>query len=266
MTQVNEEQSFSAISEPDFDFEAIQVPDSGPMTYEFDIEVRPEFDMPNWKGLELEQLTREISDEDVEHQIGRLLGEQSALIPKEGNVEANDHVVVKVTTIHDGKTLVTSDELTIPVVPKLVFPEATLEGFGELVVGSKVGDEKTVKVTLSNDIDNEALRGEDVELKISILDVKQQEIPELTEEILESYGMQDEQALRDAVRASLVRQLEYQRSQSIRQQISSLLTGSAEWDLPPDLLRRQFRRELERSVLELRSSGFDEATIRALRK
>jgi trigger factor len=41
MTQVNEDQNFSAISEPDFDFEAIQVPDSGPMTYEFDIEVRP---------------------------------------------------------------------------------------------------------------------------------------------------------------------------------------------------------------------------------
>ncbi len=51
MTQVTEDQKLSAISEPDFDLAAVEVPDEGPMTFEFDIEVRPEFDLPQWKGL-----------------------------------------------------------------------------------------------------------------------------------------------------------------------------------------------------------------------
>ena len=126
MTQVNEEQSFSAISEPDFDFEAISIPDSGPLTYEFDIEVRPEFDLPDWKGLELEQISRDINDDDIDGQIRRLLSSQSTLDPKEGAVEAGDHVVVKIGVQKDGKALTSSDEITVPVVPKLVFPEATL--------------------------------------------------------------------------------------------------------------------------------------------
>ena len=52
LSQISEEQSFTAISEPDLNLDAVEVPDEGPMTFEFDIEVRPEFDMPKWKGAQ----------------------------------------------------------------------------------------------------------------------------------------------------------------------------------------------------------------------
>ena len=46
ITQVGEDQDYSAISEPDFDFDAVQLEDEGPLVFEFTVEVRPEFDMP----------------------------------------------------------------------------------------------------------------------------------------------------------------------------------------------------------------------------
>ena len=52
MAQVSDDQKLAAISEPDIDLAAVEVPDDGPMTFEFDIEVRPDFEMPNWKGLD----------------------------------------------------------------------------------------------------------------------------------------------------------------------------------------------------------------------
>jgi len=57
--------------------------------------------------------------------------------------------------------------------------------------------------------------------------------------------------------------LEYHQQQRARQQVTALLTESASWDLPPALLRRQSRRELERAVMELRRAGFGESEIRA---
>src|SRR5207247_1802338 len=51
LQQISDEHELSPISEPDFNPLAIEVPDEGPMSFEFDIEVRPEFDLPNWKGL-----------------------------------------------------------------------------------------------------------------------------------------------------------------------------------------------------------------------
>ena len=53
--QVSDDKGLSPISEPDFDFEAIELPDEGPMTFEFDLEVRPEFDVPQWKGLKIKR-------------------------------------------------------------------------------------------------------------------------------------------------------------------------------------------------------------------
>ncbi len=50
MSQVSEDHELSAISEPDFDYEAMEIPDEGPMTFEFDLEVRPEFDLPELEG------------------------------------------------------------------------------------------------------------------------------------------------------------------------------------------------------------------------
>ena len=69
--------------------------------------------------------------------------------------------------------------------------------------------------------------------------------------------------LRDAIKEHLDPQLKYQQNRQVRKQITELLTESADWALPPDLLRRQSQRELHRAVLELRSAGFSDAEIQA---
>ena len=72
LSQVSDSQDFSAISEPDLDFEQVVIPEEGDLTYEFNIEVRPEFDLPEWKGLSLERPEREFTDEDIDNHIGNL--------------------------------------------------------------------------------------------------------------------------------------------------------------------------------------------------
>src|SRR6478609_5628084 len=55
LSQLSYDHHFTAISEPDFKMESVQLPDDGPMVFEFDIEVRPEFDLPQWKGLTIDR-------------------------------------------------------------------------------------------------------------------------------------------------------------------------------------------------------------------
>jgi len=83
--------------------------------------------------------------------------------------------------------------------------------------------------------------------------------PALLEEL---GGFESEEALKGLVRKQLEGQLEWHRRRQVRQQVASALTASATWDLPPDLLKRQAQRELERAILELRRSGFDDDAIR----
>lgn len=264
LSQISEESDFAAISEPDLNLDAVEVPDTGPMTFEFDIEVRPDFDLPKWKGLKIDRPTRDFSKEDIDDQLKQTLSRYGQLAPHRGTAEIGDFVTMDLTVAADGKKVAELKEIVATVREELSFSDARVEDFGKLVVGSKAGEKKKTKVELSQSSPNPELRGEKVDLEIEVLEVKRLKLPELTEDFLQELGeFETEADLRDAIKQNLERQLEYQQQQNARQQITAMLTESASWELPPGLLKRQSARELERAVMELRRSGFSEAEIRA---
>ena len=263
VTQASEDCDFSAISEPDFDFEAIEMPDEGAMTFEFDIEVRPEFDMPEWKGLNLERQSHEYSDAEIDDHLQTLLARYGRMVTKDSEAAEGDHLTINITFKEGDVTLSQVEGETVEIKPTLSFSDANLEGFDKLVLGAKAGDKKDATITISDEAENEELRGKEVSAALEVQAVKRMELPEMTPAFLDKIGgFEDEDELREAVRGELERQLEYHQQQGIRQQITAVLTKDAGWELPPDLLRRQGGREMERAVLELRSSGFSDAVIR----
>ncbi len=264
MSQLSDEQKLAAISEPDVNLAAVEVPDEGPMVFEFNIEVRPDFDLPQWKGLNVERPTRDFTDKDVDAQMQRMLSQRGRLIPHDGEAKAGDYVTVNIT-FQDGDNVISkAEEQTLCIRPTLSFRDGNIEKFDKLMAGVKGGETRTSKVKLSDSAPNEALRGKTVSASFEVLDVKKLELPELTPHFLEELGgFKSEDELRKGLREELHRQLEYHQQQRARQQITQALVASANWELPPELLKRQSRRELERAVLELRRSGFSDDQIRS---
>ncbi len=72
MEQLSENKELDPINEPDLDVEAIELPEEGDFEYEFDIEVRPEFELPNYDGLTIKRPVREVTDADVEKHYEKL--------------------------------------------------------------------------------------------------------------------------------------------------------------------------------------------------
>ena len=262
--QIGDEKRFVAIGEPEFDLEAVDVPKEGPMTFEFSIEVRPEFEMPKWKGLKLQRLVRKFTDEDVDLQLEKMLSRYGQLAPHDGPAEEGDFLTANITCTADGRQVAEEQEAIVRIRPTLSLVDTRLEGFDKLMQGVQAGDERTAEVTLMQDAPNVELRGQKVEIRFVVLEVKKLKLPELTPDFLQEIGkFETKEQFRDAVRSNLERQLDYQQQQSVRGQITALLTKSADWELPKGLLQRQSARELERAVMELRRSGFGEADIRA---
>ena len=262
ISQVTDEQELSAISEPDFDYDAVEVPDEGPMKFEFNLEVRPDFDMPQWKGLKIEKPVREYGPDEVDKHLKKLLRRYAEMVEKEGPIDAGDFATVDITFSKDGQTVSEMVDETVCVLSTLSFADGKIDGFAKTLQGAKTGDTKETKARVSADAINEDLRGEEVAATIKVNEVLTMELPELDSGILDRLGDFDNEGdLRDAIKEHLDRQLKYQQNQQVRKQITDSLTDSATWDLPPDLLRRQSQRELHRAVLELRSSGFSDEEI-----
>jgi trigger factor len=264
MTQVSEEKKLAPISEPDLDYAAVLLPDEGPMTFEFSIEVRPEFELPKWKGLSIRRPTREITAADVEEALGQMLRERGRFVPHSGMPKEGDLIVVNLRFRDEaGRLISAAEEMEIVVRPRLSLADAEFDGFATLVEKARPGASLTATVRVADEAAVEELRGTDVQMELEVLDVKRYELPTLSPSLLEELGgFESEEALREAVRKQLEGRLEWHRRRQVRQQVAGALTASAGWELPPALLKRQAQRELERAILELRRSGFDDDAIR----
>jgi len=262
IAQVNEREELSAISEPDLNLEAIELPDDGPMTFEFDLEVRPEFDMPQWKGLMLEKPVREFSEEDVDRAMRNVLARRGRLIPFDGPAEKGDYVTANFLFKDGEQEISRASEEVVRIRPTLSFRDGRVEGFDKLMEGVRAGESRQGEAKISADAPNFGLRGKSIAAIFEVLEVKKLELPEVTPQLLKELGDFESVAdLRDAIKDTLQRRLAYHQNQRARQLITEQLTVTADWDLPPAMLQRQSRRELQRAVLELKRAGFSDEEI-----
>lgn len=264
LQQITDGGEFSAISEPDMDYGAVKLPESGDFTYEFKIEVRPEFETPNWQGLKLEKSIFELTDEEVDHQLSRTLERITPGDAWDGEAAVGDRVVLNATFRHNGKQISRFEEEVVSVRKRLSLADCVLENFSDLIAGKKEGDVVHAQVKVLETSLNENFRGVDVDAEFEIVEIRRVNIDGLSSSTLLSVGFDSVNELRDFVRAELQKQAEYHQHQLLRTQITKQLTDSANWDLPPALVRRQTERELQRRVLDLRRNGFTDDQIRSV--
>lgn len=261
LQQITEGDHFSAISEPDFDYEAVELPDEGDFKYEFKIEVRPDFETPKWEGLELERPTCELTDKHVDEHLSRTLKRFMAGEAVDGPIEMGDNVTLSAKFTLDGRVVSSFDEQEATVAKQLNFGDAIVEDFGSLIVGKREGDNFTTSVTMSDDAAVVDMRGKQVTVDFHIIEAKRIQVTEIGPAMLDQLGFDDTEDLRDFVRSELDRQFDYHQQQALRKQIVDELTKGADWELPESLIRRQTNRELQRMVLELQRSGFNQQQV-----
>lgn len=264
LEQVTAEQSFSAISEPELDFSSVVLPDDGDFKFEFDVEVRPEFETPNWKGLKLEAPESTVSDREVDAALTRVLKRLGSTEAVDEPAKLGDFLLLT-AEFHDGDTMLAEmDEERIELTAGLGFRDGVCEGFGKLLEGAKEGDSRTGKVTVSKEADSD-LAGKEIDVTFTVVEVGRRKTPKMTDALLKELGdFESETELRSFISSSLERQAGYHRDQSLRKQIVAELTKDAGWDLPSSLVRRQSQRELQRQILEMRRAGFDDEMIKRL--
>ena len=260
LTQISESEVFSAISEPDLDYEQVTVPEEGDLKFEFNIEVRPDFEMPKWKGLKIQRPEYDFNDSDVDAELNKLSEQFSTLEPVEDKVAAGDFVEVNISTSFEGKEIASASDQSVQVMPTLSLADGTIEGFDKLMIGAEAEEKRTAKVVVNEFSENLELAGKELDVEFEILDVKRRSGGGV-DGLAEKTGM-DMEELRKRIKEGLESRLEYRQREVVRDQISKTLTESASWELPQDLLRRQSHRELERASIEMRRSGFSDQEIR----
>jgi len=266
------------LRDPDIDFEKIELPETGPLKFDFEVEVRPAFDLPQLEGIPVEKTKLEVTEEQIDREVEQLRKMLGVWTPREeGNVQLDDQVVadaiLKAEDVEEEQKL---DNIEIYVRPNGFVGAIPVEKLDELLVGANGGDTRRTTVDVPKTYFREEYRGKKVDISITIKDIKWLKPAALDEDFLKRYVAEDETELREKIRDTLQSRLEQQSRTEMTEQIYKYLCDNTEFDLPVDvvaehsttLLKRQYsnllmrglpREQVDKQMDQLRASSEQQA-------
>ncbi|RKY25594.1 MAG: trigger factor [Planctomycetota bacterium] len=251
------------LGEPDIDFEKIELPETGALKFDFEVEVRPDFDLPQLEGIVVEKRKLEVTDEQLDEEIERLRKWQGVWTPREeGEIELEDRitadVVLKVEDVEEEEKL---DNIEIYVRPNSFVGAIPVEKLDEILIGAKSGDTKQMIVDVPKTYFREDYRGKKVDVQITINDIKWLKPAELNEDFFGRFGVEDENELRERVRDMLESRLEKQLRTEMTEQIYRYLLDNTSLDLPMDIVAEHSTALLQRQYIALLMQGLGREQI-----
>jgi len=221
------------------------------------IDAKPEIKVPDVSDVELEEVSTEVTDQDVEDTLGQLLNERAAFEPVERAAQAGDYVKCS----YEGK--IGEDPVSELVTDRPAFgtQTSTWEEAGEPkegipsveaivrgLVDMKAGDEKDVEQTFPEDFDVEALQGKTATYRLSVEEVREKILPEMDETFFKGLGVKNEEDLRKGIRINVEQQKKQKANSTHRRQISEALQSRSEFPVPESIHEQETQEVLQELV------------------
>ncbi len=256
------DQKIDYLREPEIDYKKVELPAAGPMKFEFEVEVRPEFDLPPLEGIELTKTKARVSESDVDKEIEQIQKWAGLWTPKDGKIENGDQLVADVIIKTEDDQQEEKIENTQVFVRENGFAGPVLvKDLDKLLIGSKTGDTKETTVDIPKTYYVEKYRGKNVQVKITIKDVKWLKPAELGPELFKRFEASNVSELRQRVQESLTGKLEQQARQEMNTQLYKYLLEKTNFDLPLDIVAEQANAVLQRQYLNLLRMGLAKEQI-----
>jgi trigger factor len=247
--------SIDSLGEPDIDPEKIEMPAGGPMKFEFEIEVRPEFDLPSLENIPVEKPKLEITDESIESEIADLQKRLGIWKPKDGKIEAEDQIIADVVLKPEDGEQEKIENTEIYARTRGFVGKVPVEKLDKILVGAKAGDVKKTTTEVPSSYFDEKYRDKKVSVEIKINDVKHLEPAELNESFFKRFGTTDKAGLVDMIRQKNQANIERQQKEAMRQSVREYLLGKVDFELPANIVGDQSQQLLQRQYTRLLMQG-----------
>ena len=231
-----EEKDLRPAMEPKIDLVTFE--DGVDLEYKLTVEVIPEIAPIDFGTIELEKLTADIPDEDVEQSLVRLSEQQKTFAAEEGRTAASgDQVVMNFVGKIDGEAFDggSADGMELELGSGRFIP-----GFEDQLIGVKAGGKKEVNVTFPDDYQAENLKGKAAVFDVEVTEVRIPAAVEINDEFAVSLGAEDLDALKTMVRDQIGNEYTQVSRGRLKRELLDQLAEKADFEVPPGLLDSEF--------------------------
>ena len=230
------------------------------LTYAFSFEILPEFDIPAYEGMEVEQEKTVVDPEEVRQVIDRLRRDKSTLHPVDSACPPVDGqvAVISFEGFEDGKPL---EGVKAQNFELALGERQALEGFEELVKTIPLGEEKEGDISFPADFINPDLAGRTARMRICVHAVKERRLPELDQEFAKSMGQEDVDALYARITETYRNSRENLHRGAAQTTLLDRLLGMVDFPLPESMVELNVKDMLARMQGRLERQGRSLASL-----
>ncbi len=242
--------------------------DDGSFTYKAEVDVKPDFELQEYKGIEVEQPELVISDEEIALEVERLRRQMAPLQNVEGRgIQKSDLAIIDFEGYHNGTAMkqVRGENFSVEVGSGNYGKE-----FEEKLIGMKKGEDSSLEVDFPEGFSNPVLAGKKVEFRIKVKEVKERALAELNDEFAQEVGKEFNTLadLQNNIREHILKAKEGAQLSDLTDRLMKKLLEVHSFEVPRrlvayeiDSLIRDLEGNLERQGMTLESAGLNREAL-----
>ena len=248
-----QEEELHVVGRPDI--KEVKFDQGQPLQFTAEFEVSPEFELGEYKNLEVHYHEPDVTDENIDERIEGIRERKAEYLNVDPRpIEDGDIAVVSLVTIGgvEGEP-VKQDEIMIEVGAK-----DTVAGFTEGLRGASPEEEREFDVSYPEDYGQAKLAGKTVRFQAKVKGIRKKELPELNDEFAKDLGdYQSLEELKEVIRKTILAERQYEAQQEAKNKLVETLVDTHDFPIPETFVDRQIQNRLEQTLRGLQAEGAD---------
>jgi trigger factor len=246
-SQAVQENRLEVVGRPEV--EVTEFADGDQLKFTAEVDVRPDFELPEYRGVEVEVEDVQVSDADVEEQVETLRKRFGTLAGVERPVETGDFVTIDLVATIGGETL---EDGTASGVSYEVGSNNMVDGLDEAILGKGAGD----SAEFTSKLVGGSHAGEEADIKVDVTAVKARELPGLDDDFAQLASEFDTlEELRDDIRARLTRARTFEQGAQARDKVLETVLGEIDFPLPAKAVETEIAWRNEQLDQQIAAAG-----------
>ncbi len=238
------------------ELDVVEVSEDG-FTFKVKLTTYPEVTIDGYKGIEVEAVSAEVTDEKIDEQIDNARRRAGSIETVTDRAVADgDTAVIDFEGFKDGEPFEGGKGEMYSLV---IGSGSFIPGFEDQIIGHNTGDEFSVNVTFPEEYQVPELAGQPAEFKVKLHEIKARILPELDDEFVKDVSTESEtvEQYREEISKNLAEDLEKARETDISNKLADALAEKVEGEIPQAMYDNRITDMMKEMEMRLRQQGLD---------
>ena len=250
-TQALKDNELAPLGEPDIDVDSLEAVVGRDFEFSAEIDVRPKFEMPEYKGIKLVQEIDKVKDEEIAESLENMRKGFAEFKETEGGFKKG-YALTADLKMSEGETqIMARDDFRIP--PEAVYLMGVeVKDLQEQLDGLKVGEEKLFNVDVPESFYQKDAAGKNVDIKVVVKKVEESILPELNDELAKKVGFDTIEQVKTRIREGMESEKKQLANAETAKNMVEDLMAKVEMELPEVYVNEQVdsRTRVSKEALE----------------